>query len=125
MGGLIRVKGNFLNIATSKVSFLAYKGYSELEYLDLSNFDTSNVINMGFMFFKCSKLKEIKGINKFNTDKVKSMYLMFNDCPELNLSNLSNFDQEKFFKIDNTLYENLLKRCNLLKLISIYKNDNN
>ena len=53
------------------------------------------------------------------------MYLMFNDCPELNLSNLSNFDQEKFYKIDNTLYENLLKRCNLLKLISIYKNDNN
>ena len=38
----------------------------ELEYLDLSNFDTSNVTNMSFMFSNCNKLKEIKGINKFN-----------------------------------------------------------
>ena len=42
----------------------------ELEYLDLSNFDTSNVTNMNGMFFKCNKLKEIKGLNKFNTKNV-------------------------------------------------------
>ena len=38
---------------------------SELEYLDLSNFDTSNVFKMSFLFNQCLKLKEIKGINKF------------------------------------------------------------
>ncbi len=45
----------------------------ELEYLDLSNFDTSNVTDMGWMFNKCLKLKEIKGINKLNTNKVNNM----------------------------------------------------
>ena len=37
-----------------------------LENLDLSNFDTSNVTDMGWMFFGCNKLKEIKGIKNFN-----------------------------------------------------------
>ena len=56
---------------------------NELEYLDLSNFDTSNVIDMGNMFFGCHKLKEIKGINNFNTNKVTNMNGMFQDCNEL------------------------------------------
>ena len=37
----------------------------ELEYLDLTNFNTSNVTDMSRMFFGCNKLKAIKGINKF------------------------------------------------------------
>ena len=35
----------------------------ELEYLDLTNFNTSNVINMELIFNDCRKLKEIKSIN--------------------------------------------------------------
>ena len=35
----------------------------ELKYLDLSNFDTSNVLNMEYIFRDCKKLKEIKGTN--------------------------------------------------------------
>ena len=49
----------------------------ELEYLDLTNFDTSNVKNMDDMFWGCSKLKEIKGINNFNISKVTSKQNMF------------------------------------------------
>jgi surface protein len=48
-----------------------------LKYVDLSNFDTSNVINMGYMFNKCKKLKEIKGMNHFNTANLKSTFAMF------------------------------------------------
>ena len=33
---------------------------NELEYLDLSNFNTSKVIEMDFMFNEWHKLKEIK-----------------------------------------------------------------
>ena len=55
----------------------------EIEYLDVTNFNTSNVIDMGFMFNKCHKLKEIKGINNFNTKKVTSMIRMFKECNEL------------------------------------------
>ncbi len=39
--------------------------------LDLSNFDTSNVIDMGWMFDRCNKLKQITGINNFDIGKVK------------------------------------------------------
>ena len=37
-----------------------FEGCKNLEDLDVSNFDTSNVIDMGNMFYGCSKLKEIK-----------------------------------------------------------------
>ena len=64
----------------------------ELEYLDLSNFNTSNVNDMSGMFNKCRELKEIKGINNFNTSKVTTMRAMFGDCNELKNLNLSNFN---------------------------------
>ena len=63
----------------------------ELEILDLSNFDTTNVINMDSMFKGCIKLKEIKGINKFNTNNVNNMKSMFQNCKELENLDLSNF----------------------------------
>jgi len=67
----------------------------ELEYLDLSNFDTSKVKNMGVMFYNCYKLKEIKGINKFNTNQVTNMNSMFEGYNELEYLDLSNFDTSK------------------------------
>ena len=65
---------------------------NELEYLDLYNFNTSNVIDMGYMFNECHKLKEIKGINNFNTSKVTKMNSMFQECYELEYLDLSNFN---------------------------------
>ena len=52
----------------------------ELEYLDLSNFNTSNVADMSWMFNQCNKLKylnlsnfsikgETKNMFKFKKDK--------------------------------------------------------
>ena len=60
-----------------------------LENLDLSNWDTSNVKNMDYMFKQCNKLKELKGLDKFNTDKLESMAEIFNSCNELEYLNLS------------------------------------
>ena len=64
----------------------------KIEYLNLSNFDTSEVTNMSFMFNECKKLKEIKGINNFITNKVTKMDAMFQECYELERLDLSNFD---------------------------------
>ena len=64
----------------------------ELEYLDLTNFNTSNVTKMNHMFNECKKLKEIKGINKFITNKVTNMKAMFQECHELEYLDLTNFD---------------------------------
>ena len=86
----------------------------ELEYLDLSNFDTSNVNDMEGMFNKCNKLKEIKGINQFNTVKVKNMRVMFHNCYELKYLDLSNFDTSK---VTNMI--GMFDSCNKLKYLNL------
>jgi len=64
----------------------------EIEYIDLSSFDTSNVNDMSFMFNGCYKLKEIKGIEKFNTSYTNVMKGMFQECHEIEYIDLSSFD---------------------------------
>ena len=83
----------FKNKITNLNSF--FSDCSQLISLDLSNFDTSKVIEMDYMFNKCHKLKEIKGINKFNTSNVTNMTTMFQQCNELISLDLSNFDTSK------------------------------
>ena len=57
-----------------------FNNVMNLKYLDLSNFNTSKVFYMDYVFTNCFKLKEIKGINKFNTNKVTNMSAMFQQC---------------------------------------------
>ena len=54
-----------------------FQGCSEFEYLDLSNFNTSNVTDMACMFNGCKKLLVINGIDNFNTINVITMEGMF------------------------------------------------
>ena len=71
----------FKNNIIDKNSFF---GNCQILYsIDLSNFNTSKVKEMGFMFNQCFKLKEIKGINNLNANKVTNMNSMFYQCKEL------------------------------------------
>ena len=70
-------------------------------YIDLSNFDTSKVTNMAYMFHNCHKLKVIKGLNKFKTNEVTSMNSMFYCCKELEELDLTNFDTSKVANMDD------------------------
>ena len=83
-----------------------------LEYIDVSKFETSNVENMRQIFFRCEKLKELKGINNFNTIKVTNMSSMFEECEELEYLDLSNFNTSNV-----TNMEFMFKRCYKLKEI--------
>ena len=47
-----------------------FSGCESLTSLDLSNFDTKNVINMSHMFSGCCSLKEITLSYKFDTSHV-------------------------------------------------------
>ena len=49
-----------------------FYGCRALHSLDLSNFDTSSVINMQYMFYECGELQSID-LSKFNTILVKYM----------------------------------------------------
>ncbi len=63
----------------------------ELRSLNLSSFNTSNVTNMGSMFFNCCNLTEIIGIENLNTSNVTNMSEMFNSCSGLTALDVSNF----------------------------------
>ena len=55
----------------------------ELKTLDLSGWDTKNVVDMEIMFDTCSKLTNIYVGQNWNTDKVTSSANMFFDCTSL------------------------------------------
>ena len=58
-----------------------FSGCSSLKELNLSNFNTNNVINMYGMFKGCSSLKELN-ISNFNTNNVTNMEGMFYGCSD-------------------------------------------
>ena len=68
-----------------------FYGCSSLSSLDLSNFDTSNVIYMKDMFYGCSSLSSLD-LSSFDTSNVTFMTSMFSDCSSLSSLDLSNFD---------------------------------
>ena len=63
---------------------------SNLTTIDISNFNTSNVTNMAYMFDRCRKVKNIILPENFDTTKVINMRSMFN-----NLQLVSNLDLSK------------------------------
>ena len=80
---------------------------SSLISLNLSNFDTSNIINMNSIFYNCSSLTSIN-ISNFNTSKVVNIISMFNGCSSLTSVDLSTFNTTKLKNITN-LFNNCIK----------------
>lgn len=79
--------------------------------IDLSKFDTSNVTSMCCMFACCSNLVELD-LSSFNTTKVEYIQCMFGGCKSLVSLDLSNFDARSFQD-----YECMFAACD--KLIHI------
>ena len=106
---------------TSNVTNMGNMFYScgKLVKLDLSNLDTSKVISMGSMFSYCSSLKELD-VSSFNTSRVTSMYRMFADSSVLQKLKLdvSKFDTSKVRNMEYMFYE-----CRGLKELDVSKFD--
>ena len=81
---------NFDTSQVTNMSFMFY-GISKLTTLDLSNFDTSKVTDMNCMFYGMSSLTTLN-LSNFNTSRVTNMGGMFVDMRNLTSLNLSNFD---------------------------------
>lgn len=60
--------------------------------LDVSGFETSNVITFDQMFEGCNKLTKIKGLENFDTSKSVGFSEMFSSCSQLKKLNLESFD---------------------------------
>ena len=90
-----------------------YKCFN-LSEISLGNIDTSKVENMQYMFGKCKKLKEITFPKSFKTNNVNDISYMFFDCNDLeNINNLS-FDTKKV-KNMHSLFQN----CFLIKKLDL------
>ena len=84
---------DFSHFDTSQVTAMMGIFYEcrGLKSLDLSNFDTSKVTDMKWMFLRCEFLKYVN-LSSFNTSKVKYIANMFEGCSSLVTLDLSNFD---------------------------------
>ena len=85
----------------------------DLYDLDLSNFDTENVIDMSGMFCSCLGLQRINLAN-LNTEKVTDMSWMFNECYSLTDLDLSSF---KTHRVQNM--GQMFNRCESLVNLNI------
>ena len=54
------------------------------KYIDISDWDVSNVTNMSCMFLGCEGLKSVGDISKWDVSSVTNMCSMFCDCYSLN-----------------------------------------
>ena len=81
------------------------------ERIDLSGFDTSDVISMRRMFYGCNKLRELN-ISSFNTSKVGDMVEMFSSCGSLTELDLHNFDTKNVVNMEN-MFQNCAKLTDL------------
>ncbi|MBR3198658.1 MAG: BspA family leucine-rich repeat surface protein, partial [Bacilli bacterium] len=105
---------------TSKVTDMAYMFFNcgNLTEIDLSGFNTSNVTNMASMFNApndfSSKLTNIIFSEDFDTSNVTNMGLMFADNPLLETLNLTSFNTSNVTNM-NQMFSN-----NRYKLRTIY-----
>ena len=109
--GLINVKFKFNKLLTSTGWMFSDCDY--LEKIDLSSFNTDNVINMKNMFCFCSFLKSID-LSSFNTSNVTNMESMFSYCESLESIDLSSFNTNK---VTNTNF--MFMSCSSLKSIDL------
>ena len=98
------VELNLSNFDTSQVTDMQFmfSGMSSLTTLDLSNFDTSQVTDMKYMFRDMSSLTTLN-LSNFDTSQVAYMNSMFSGT-SLTRLNLSNFDTSKVMKMSNMFF---------------------
>ena len=108
---------NLSNFDTSKMTDMSWMFYhcKVLIQLDLSHFDTSKVTNMYCIFCRCEALTQLD-ISSFNTSQVTNMCYMFSYCSNLASLDLSSFNISKVNDIEEMFYD-----CK--KLTAIYISD--
>ena len=114
MKNLISIEGmEYLD--TSRVKYMQnmFEGCSNLEYIDVSRFNTENVEYMGCMFYGCSNLEYID-VSRFNTENVQYMTGMFCGCSNLEYIDVSRFNTENVRDMTGMFYD-----CSNLKYIDL------
>ena len=92
---------------TSKVTNMAYLfSYTNLNSIDLTNFDVNNVRIFKGMFQNSRNLTTIKGLDKWNTVNATDMSCMFYNC-----ESLTTFEPTKFNTVNVTNMSYMFYGC--------------
>ena len=93
------------NFDSSKVINMEkmFYGCVNLTKINFTNINTANAINMNNMFYNCKKLTSLD-ISNFNTDKVEDMCSMFKGCSSLKVLYLSNFNTSSVTDMNSMFY---------------------
>ena len=91
---------------TSQVTNMRYMFYrcSNLTSLDVSKFDTSQVTNMSRMFYECNSLTSLD-VSEFDTSKVTNMNGMFLSCSSLTELDVSNFNTSNVTDMEQMFFD--------------------
>lgn len=83
------------NLLTNNIThFNGFESCSQLETLDISNWDTSNISAFANWFYQCRKLTQLD-LSHFDTRNATNFKQMFRTCPALTTLNISSFDFSK------------------------------
>ena len=91
--------------------------YSKFEYIDISDWDVSNVTNIHRMFYMCKQLKSID-ISNWDVSNVEYTAYMFSSC--MNLESIGDISNWKVSKVNNMT--NMFYCCEQLKSIGDLSN---
>lgn len=89
--------------ATSMYGLFGYCEKLELDYSDLSHFNTSNVEDMQSMFYCDYKLTSLD-LSKWNTSKLTNVHQMFRGCDSLTSLNISNWNTSNITDMEMMFY---------------------
>ena len=81
-------------IFLNKNSRYTFRGFTKAEDIDISNFDSSEVEDMAYFFYKMNSLRSLE-LSSFNTDKATDMTGMFAYVNSLKKLDLTNFNTSK------------------------------
>lgn len=91
----LKTKEEIEAVVTSEITNMSEMfSCCNFDVLDLSKYNTSNVLYMDSMFWNCDSLKSVN-LSSFNTTNVKDMSNMFGCCIDLENLDLSNFNTSK------------------------------
>ena len=91
-----------------------FHGGSAITEIDFTDFNTSEIESMEYLFRKCSSLTSINFGKNFDTSKVTEMSLMFCNCAKLTSLNLSTFNTSKI-----TYMHNMFNGCESLTSLDL------
>ena len=90
-----------------------FYGCTSLVSINIDNFKTSSVTNMGSMFYFCTKLTSLN-LKSFDTSSVTNMAQLFTSCNSLTSLNLESFDTSSV-EMMTVMFSN----CTSLKILNL------